>query len=151
MWPNYYKGACAFQAGQSEEAVTAFSVCVALRPDCAWCYFNRGLALAERGRSDLALADFDHALRLDPEMAPAALNRGVLHLKVGRPDDALADFRLAFENGANAGNVYYQCSLAHLARRDKAAARESLQRARGTRSGKSAAQDLLTRIGPLER
>jgi serine/threonine protein kinase/Tfp pilus assembly protein PilF len=151
LWPNYYKGACAFQAGQFEDAVTAFSVCVVLSPDRAWCYLNRGLALAERGRPDAARADFDHALRLDPELAPAALNRGVLSLQAGRPDEALVDFRLALDRGANPATVFYQAALAHLARQDKPAARESLNRALQNDPGYQPAQDLLTRITSPER
>jgi serine/threonine protein kinase/tetratricopeptide (TPR) repeat protein len=151
LWPNYYKGACAFQSGQFEDAVTAFSVCVALAPNCAWCYFNRGLALVDRGRVDAARADFNHALRLDPEMAPAALNRGVLSLRAGRPDEALADFRLALDHGANVAAVCYQSALAHLAREDKPAARESLHRALEHDPRHQPARELLARIMTSDR
>jgi tetratricopeptide (TPR) repeat protein len=151
LWPNYYKGSCAFRAGQIEDAVTAFSVCVALAPECAWCYFDRGLALAERGRAEAARADFDHALRLDPALTPAALNRGVLNLKLGRSAEALADFQLALDRGANAGTVYYQSALAHLALKDAVAARASLIRALACDPGLRPARDLLALLGPADR
>src|SRR5207237_3032264 len=76
FWPWFGKGLCAHRRQYPDEAVTAFSVCIALAPDNAACYFNRALALAASGDAAAALADYDRALQLDPHLAAAAPNRG---------------------------------------------------------------------------
>src|SRR5262249_55343844 len=37
LWPTFYRGCCASQLGQHDDAVVAFSVCLALAPDKPWC------------------------------------------------------------------------------------------------------------------
>jgi tetratricopeptide (TPR) repeat protein len=71
FWPWYGKGACAYRRQLYAEAVTAFTVCVALNPDSAACYHNRGLARAAAGDTSGALRDSERALRLDPRLAAA--------------------------------------------------------------------------------
>ncbi len=76
LWPNFYKGSCAYRLHEHEEAATAFSVCVVLAPHSAWCWHNRALAHAGLGRLDRARRDCDRALLLDPTLAEArALRR----------------------------------------------------------------------------
>jgi tetratricopeptide (TPR) repeat protein len=95
LWPNFYRGVCAYRRGRHEEAVTAFSVCIVAAPRQPAPYVNRGLAHAELNREAAALADYDQALRLDPELALAAVNRAALHLRAGRRREAEADLRHA--------------------------------------------------------
>jgi serine/threonine protein kinase len=123
------RGTAAYRNGRHDEAVTAFSVCVALAPDNAACYYNRGLAFSARGDAAAALRDYNRALQIDPRLAAAALNRGVLHLQERRFDAADADFRLARELGANPAAVYYNWALLYEARAEPAAAMERLERA----------------------
>ena len=59
LWANFYKGCCAFQAGDYEDAVIAFSVCVSLAPTTAWAVYHRGQAYLEQDRLDRARSDFD--------------------------------------------------------------------------------------------
>jgi serine/threonine protein kinase/Tfp pilus assembly protein PilF len=127
LWANYYRGSCAYHQSQYEDAETAFSVCVALAPQSAWCYLNRGLAHAALGRVDQALADYDHALHLDHTLAAAAFARGVLCYQQQRHPEALVDLQLALDLGMSPASVGYHRALVHLARKDPAAARESLR------------------------
>jgi serine/threonine protein kinase/Flp pilus assembly protein TadD len=118
FWPWFGKGACAYHRGQSAEAVSAFTVCIALAPDSAACYHNRALA---RARSDpsRALRDYDKALALDPRLAEAALNRGALHLQQGRFPEAEADLQRAQALGADPAAVRHNLALLAEFRRGK--------------------------------
>jgi serine/threonine protein kinase/tetratricopeptide (TPR) repeat protein len=73
LWPNFYRGLCAYRRRRYEEAVTAYSVCVGAAPEPAVCFYNRALACAALGRTEQARRDYDQALRLDPTLT-AALN-----------------------------------------------------------------------------
>jgi eukaryotic-like serine/threonine-protein kinase len=129
FWPWFGKGLCAHRRQLAEEAITAFTVCVALAPDCAACYYNRALALMARGDSASALRDYDQALQMDPTLAGAALNRGALHLHEHRLPEAEADFRLAESLGANEAAVQFNLALVHQARKEPDAALTCVDRA----------------------
>jgi serine/threonine protein kinase/Tfp pilus assembly protein PilF len=129
FWPWYGKGVCAHRRQCPAEAVTAFTVCVALYPDSAACYHNRGLARAAAGDVAGALRDYDRALQLDPRLAPAALHRGVLRLGERQFPEAEADFQLAQRLGANGAVVCFQQARLDQARHDPAAARAWVDRA----------------------
>jgi len=112
-----------------DDAVAAFSVCVGAMPHLAGCYYNRALAFAAQGRADDAVRDYDRAVQLDPAMSGALLNRGMLHYKAQRYGPALEDLRLALARGGNPAIVYYDMALVHLALRERAAARDCVERA----------------------
>jgi serine/threonine protein kinase/TolA-binding protein len=78
FWANFYRGRCAYRLGLYEEALNAFSVCVALSPDQAECFFNRALVLTALHQTEEALLDYDRALKLDPTLTAAAANRQAL-------------------------------------------------------------------------
>jgi len=82
LWPNFYKGVCAYRMGQYQDAVVAFSVCVALAPETAPCLCNRGRAYTELGQLERALQDYDRALRLDSTLAAAAMGRAEVHRRI---------------------------------------------------------------------
>jgi tetratricopeptide (TPR) repeat protein len=129
FWPNYYTGICAFQADDRPAALTAFSVCVALNPESAECFFNRGMTLAALDRPDDALDDYSRALEIDPRLAAASLYRGMLHRDAEDFEQAANDFEQALKNGAEPSAVHYQWALLHLARHDREAAKASLRAA----------------------
>lgn len=78
FWANYYRGRCAYRLEHYEEALNAFSVCVALAPAQAECFYNRGLSYAALKQQDEALADYDRAIELDPTLTAAATNGDAL-------------------------------------------------------------------------
>jgi serine/threonine protein kinase/Flp pilus assembly protein TadD len=146
FWPWFGKGLCAYRRRLAEEAITAFTVCVALAPDCAACYYNRALALMARGDSALALRDYDRALQLDPTLAGAALNRGALHLQELRFSEAEADFRLAESLGANQAAVQFNLALVHQARQEPDAALACVDRALEVEPNHIPSQNLRARL-----
>jgi tetratricopeptide (TPR) repeat protein len=74
LWPNFYRGVCAYRRGRYEDAVTAYSVCIGAAPEPAACFYNRAVALTALGRRSQARRDYDEALRLDPSHTPRARN-----------------------------------------------------------------------------
>jgi serine/threonine protein kinase/tetratricopeptide (TPR) repeat protein len=129
FWAHFYRGVCAYRRGRHSDAASSFSVAVALAPEFAEVYHNRALAHAAAGDLVAALRDYDRALALSPALASAELNRGVLHYQQRRYREALADLEQALRHGADP--IATQCNLAlvHLARGERAAARESVARA----------------------
>jgi tetratricopeptide (TPR) repeat protein len=146
LWPNFYKGKCAFQIKEFEEAATAFSVCVALTPRSAGCYYHRGLAFLEMGRLERAQADFDRALRLEPSLPAAVLAQGMVHYRAKHYPEALANFRRARVEGLDHSVVHYHEALIHLAQDDDIAAIASLKRALIIEPSHPQARMLLTRV-----
>lgn len=88
-------------SGYLSAAVTAFTGCLALRPDFPWPYVMRGVANHSLGRFDEADADFATAEKL--RNAPGAydsatfqfvihMNRGTVYFKQDRLDEAEREF-----------------------------------------------------------
>jgi tetratricopeptide (TPR) repeat protein len=132
LWPRFYQGVCAYRRGLYEDAVLAFTVCVALAPaprERAACLYNRARSYAAWDRADRARADYDEALVLDPGLAPAALNRGILHYRARRYPQSLRDLNRALALQANPAVVHFNVALVYLAQGDRDAARASLEAA----------------------
>ena len=120
LWPNFYRGLCAYREGHYAEAALAYSVCIGAAPDAAGCFYNRALAFTALGQQAQALADYDRALQLDPKLAAAALNRGMLHYRGKRYALAAADLRHAAVLGADPALVHYDLALVELGRGKRA-------------------------------
>jgi tetratricopeptide (TPR) repeat protein len=82
FWLNFQLARCSFELQHFEPALVAASICVALEPSHAECYYNRALCREALSQNDEALADFEHALKLAPDFAAASSARDVLLKKV---------------------------------------------------------------------
>lgn len=93
FWANYYRGRCAYRLGRYDEALNAFSACVALAPNQAECFFNRALTFTALDQRRAALSDYDRALRLDPKLSAASRKRQALleQLAEEQDDDRAAE------------------------------------------------------------
>ena len=69
FWLNFQLARCSFELRHFEPALVAASICVALEPSHAECYYNRALCHESLQQNDKALADFDHTLKLAPDFA----------------------------------------------------------------------------------
>jgi tetratricopeptide (TPR) repeat protein len=148
FWPHFFVGVCQRRLERPDEAAAAFSICIALAPQTAECYFNRGVAYEAGGQLDRARADYSRALEIDPHSADAALNRGILAAQLGDLDAALADLeraRAATASRQARGRIWYHLALLHIARQDKAAARQCLAEALAL--GHEPARALKARVG----
>lgn len=119
LWPNFYHAQVAYDLGQYEEAVTAFTVCIVLADGEPWTYYNRGLANLQLKRHDSARRDFDRALELDGSLATAALERGMLSYEEQRYSEAIADLKRASAGGADTARISYGLALAYTATDDR--------------------------------
>jgi serine/threonine protein kinase/Flp pilus assembly protein TadD len=62
FWATFYRGHCAHRLGRLDDALTAFTVCIALSPDSAECHANRGLINLVLKKHEAARRDFEAAL-----------------------------------------------------------------------------------------
>jgi serine/threonine protein kinase len=69
LWPNFAKGLCAHRMGKHQEALAAFSACVALAPDSAACFANRGRAYEALRCPERAAEDFERARQIGASAA----------------------------------------------------------------------------------
>ena len=128
FWPNLYLARCDYRLGNPEAALIAASVCVALEPDKAPCYYNRALIRKALGE-DGAIADFDRALQLDPTATATLVERGKLLAEREKFTAALADFAAALKHGANPAEVHEQVARVQCAQGNISDAADSVRRA----------------------
>lgn len=88
----YQRGAAALTGGDFDQAQTALTEAISLRPDYAEAYLCRGFLYLDQDHYDSALADFNHALRYDGNLVAAYTGRGIVHLEQGRKEAAIEDF-----------------------------------------------------------
>lgn len=147
FWPNFYEGVAAYHLGHHQQAVAALSICVALAPTTAECYYNRGVALEASGQNDRALSDYEKARTFNPGFLDAALNRGLLLFRLKRFAAAERAFELALKiapTGVARGRVHYNLALVHLAQNAVSTARADLRNA--IANGYDQASALLARL-----
>ncbi len=126
FWPNFHLAICAYRLEDFEEALNAASVCVALSPHSAECFYNRALAHQALGHTEQSLSDFSQALEVDPRLAVAALHRGMLLADMHRYAEAAAELQNALTRGADPVVAYYQMALVQVAQQDPRAALKSV-------------------------
>lgn len=80
-------------------AERAYSVCIALQPKLAVCFFLRGNARLGEQHYDDAQRDFQIASQLSPKWAQCHFNRAVCLQRLARHSEALAETDLAQEDG----------------------------------------------------
>lgn len=89
-----------FQAGQLDEAITAYKRTIELDPNYQAAYVNLGVAYYQQEKFDLAEAQYRKALELNPNDGEVAYNLGALYLQQalvkGDPVDSAA-FERAIE------------------------------------------------------
>ncbi len=96
------------KAGEYEEAIQAFSLCIELIPHDYEAFYQRGLAWMLKGDDHRAAADFSKAIELNPNFAPALANRGVIRTMRGDPAGAVVDFSRVLEIAPD--NVEVRCN-----------------------------------------
>ncbi|MDR2194945.1 MAG: tetratricopeptide repeat protein [Treponema sp.] len=85
-------GIALFAGGEFDQAITAFTLAVTMKPEYAEAYYNRGLVYYAIKAADRALDNFNEAIRLDKKYAAAYFNRGLAYADKGDYARALADY-----------------------------------------------------------
>jgi serine/threonine protein kinase/Flp pilus assembly protein TadD len=129
LWSSFYRGQCACRLGRFAEAVEAFTTCVDLAPNTAWCYHNRAIAYEGLGPGEAqqVVRDYEKAIELDKNFGPALLNRGMLYYRNGRYADAARKLEAALQTDMDLATVHYDLALVRLAQGQRDAARHEAE------------------------
>ncbi len=100
-------------ADHLQEALTAFSKAIAIKPKDADAFVNRGIVRRHLAQLDSdfpglesAVTDFDSATRIDPNYADAYANRGIAFMYLGKLEESQGDFAQAVRIGGDPSNPY---------------------------------------------
>jgi tetratricopeptide (TPR) repeat protein len=102
----YVRGICHDGMAQHPDAIAAFDVCVALKPQFAWSHFARGLARLHGQRYDVAAEDFSEALKLHPKWRSALIDRALAFEGRARLEEAENDLTEALKQPDVPTRVY---------------------------------------------
>jgi len=100
------------KAGQLQEAVEAYTRCLARSPNHFRAHFDRAFAYDALDDLPKAIADYSEAIRLQPTHALAWYNRGICRERQGDAAAALDDFTEAIQ-GAEASKHYPVADFYH--------------------------------------
>lgn len=92
---SYRMGNALLQQQHLKEALAAYDIAIALKPDYAEAHNNRGSALLWLGHHALAQEAYQQAIRLQPDYHKAHNNLGNVLQLLGKPEEALAAFQSA--------------------------------------------------------
>ncbi|MXV73341.1 serine protease, partial [Candidatus Poribacteria bacterium] len=93
----FYRGNEKYSMRNYQDAITAYSKAIQLRPDFANAYVNRGLAKEKLGQHESAITDYSSAIKIDPNLSGAYNNRGSAQRKLGQYFLALEDLSTAIQ------------------------------------------------------
>jgi tetratricopeptide (TPR) repeat protein len=94
-------------AGQLEEAITAYRHALALKPDYAAARADLARSLAKQGKLDEAIAEYREAVRIKPDYVDALNNLGGALADKGRLDEAIAEYREALRISPDMALAHY--------------------------------------------
>jgi tetratricopeptide (TPR) repeat protein len=84
-----------FTAAQYDQAITAYSEALNLKPQSVQAYNNRGIAYCNKQDFDQAISDFSRAIDIDPKFGKGYNNRAVAYIIKGEKDKARLDVEKA--------------------------------------------------------
>ena len=80
-----------YQAGQMDEAITAYQQAIKLDPTYQAAYANLGVVYYQQQQYDLAASQYEKALELAPDDGEVAYNLGVLYLQQALSQESTPD------------------------------------------------------------
>jgi tetratricopeptide (TPR) repeat protein len=124
----FYLGNGYLQLARYSDALTCYSVCVALAPHVSRYHYDRGVALYNLGDFRGAVAEFDELLRREPANVNALLSRAQANRNLGEFVSAIADLDVAAEqSAAPLARIHFLKSAVYAAKKDLKAADEENQ------------------------
>ncbi len=106
-------GRALHEAGEFDEAASAFRRAIALQPNHALAHYSLGTILASRGEWQEALAHLRAAVEADTRHVHARINLGKVLMQLGRDEEARAQFEAVLRDDPAAAEA--RASLAGLA------------------------------------
>ncbi|MDX6404591.1 MAG: hypothetical protein QOH70_2046 [Blastocatellia bacterium] len=108
-------GITAFEKGDFDSALTAFTRAIEKSPDFPQAYLSRAIVYVERGDEAKAQRDFDQAIKLKADFVEAYAARGKFYIGLNKLDEAQVDLDRAISLKADyAPAYYYRANLATL-------------------------------------
>jgi serine/threonine protein kinase/Tfp pilus assembly protein PilF len=107
LWGWYLRGNCHDLLRQDQEALTCYTVCVALNPGCYEAYFNRALVYYRGRRWQEACTDLGRAIDLRPELPEAYFQRALAEKERGDHGAAERDLTRALALGLPETRIYF--------------------------------------------
>jgi tetratricopeptide (TPR) repeat protein len=108
---------------QDADAAACFSVCITLRPEFHWSWYNRGLVHLRLRHHRQAVDDFDRALLLNPALAEGYVGRAKAREGMKEYGEAIADYTKALDRPAASTEIYFLRAKARTSAGDLAGAR----------------------------
>jgi superkiller protein 3 len=126
-----------YEAGEWEQAITAYQRAVELDPNYQAAYANMGVAYYQQQEFDLAASQYQKALELNPEDGEVSYNLGALYLQQalapgGQPDldlvnRAITQLQRAMEISPDLAEPYFTLGVAYFALNQKEKAIETFE------------------------
>jgi len=153
----FEKGMALIREKRPDQAIDAFSRCIAADPAHARAYNSRGAARQKTGDLDKAIADYDRALEIDPSLASAFNNRGAAWYQKGDYRRAVADFSAALRlrKAYAQALVHRGLALSRLGRSEEAAAdfqayQDMMRRSRTAAQGQVPLRPYTVQVGSFQ-
>jgi len=129
FWTRFWLAYCQQQSARTDEAIAGYGVCIGLRPDFAWPYYNLGLIYARLNNLEAARRHLLKAVQLKPDLAQAHADLGTLCFRQGDYSHALQSCSKAIDLGLRTSRVFANRAAARAAMRDVDGAKADLQKA----------------------
>jgi serine/threonine protein kinase/tetratricopeptide (TPR) repeat protein len=127
----FVRGNCCYDLAQDANAVASFNVCVALRPDFPWLWFNRGLAHLRLKQYRRAQADFAQVLRHKAELTEGHVCLALALEGQEAHAEAIAEYTAALRDPAASTRIYFLRAAARTRAGDLAGARRDYDQGLG--------------------
>src|SRR5262249_16441821 len=114
----FVRGVCHDGVGQRAEAVAAYTVCAAIKPEMPWPYFNRGLVHLQQKRFQAAEEDFSYAMKLKQDWTSAQINRAIARQGQKDWEGALSDLDAILQRREAPTRIYLLRSMVRRAAGD---------------------------------
>jgi tetratricopeptide (TPR) repeat protein len=120
------EGFDAYDTGNYEQSIAAFTRLIELAPDNYFGYVDRARVYATLGDYELAVADYTQAINIT-HLSNHYTWRGMMYFNLRDYDDALDDFNAAVERNPGNREAHFNRVLTYLALGDEAAAADAIR------------------------
>lgn len=114
----FNQGLDAFNTGDYQQAIEAYTNALRLDPNDAASYNNRGTTYFRLGQYEQAREDYAAAITVNDEYALAYYNRGNVNYVLSNDEDAISDLTRSIELDGTNAEAYYVRGLAYAAIED---------------------------------
>ena len=128
-WMQFYRARIMLLFKLDAQAIEAFKMALAAKPDFGLAASCLGHHYASRGQGHLAEQWFHEALRIDPHDAVAQFNLGYHYERQRQFDKAVAAFQAAIDLKPKLDQAWYGMGMAYAAQNQHEAAAKALEKA----------------------